>query len=176
MLKYITLDIKLGVSMLVYLMGLADIFASIMLITGARPHTIMLFVISFLFIKGTASFLGRPNWKLYILGATDIVAIFFLWKGAIFGSIGLLILAIMLFKGFISFWNLKSLRNFSLNLFYIIYIFAKGNVTSKAKWKNSIENYLWSGSAKMKNERVNIPKEIYSKREYHNLFPNKLRD
>lgn len=140
--------------MLVYLMGLADIFAGIMFVTGVRPHLIMLFVASFLLMKGTASFLGKPNWKLYILGSTDIAALLLLWNMSILGGATPFVLVVLLFKGFVSFWNLKALRNFSLEITHTIYGIAKRKAMSE-----SINN----------NMRTLIPKKDYSERTFNKI-------
>jgi hypothetical protein len=65
---------------LVYLMGIADIFAAAMLVTGFKPELVLYFTIAMLLIKGIASFWGRFNPSLYVLGAADLLAIRFFGK------------------------------------------------------------------------------------------------
>jgi len=148
--------------MLVYLMGLTDIFAAIMLVTGLRPSLILTYTISFLFIKGIASFFGKPNFMLYIMGGADLISILLLWKGMVLGYMGTAVLFVMLFKGFISFWELKALRNVTLNVIYLFYkAFGFVIKTSKSEFANRVVNYFWFGSRKIKDRKEAIPNVGY---------------
>ena len=160
--------------MLVYLMGLTDIFTAIMLVTGLRPSIILTFAIAMLAFKGLSSFWGKPNGLLYIMGGADIIAIALLWQGMVLGNIGTAVLMIMLFKGFISFWEIKVLRDPVLNILYVIYkTFRTG--AKKVEWKDSISNYVWFGAGKIKDGRVIVPEQNYPKRGYGYEYLKKFR-
>ena len=155
--------------MLVYLMGLTDIFAAIMLVTGIKPSFILTLTIALLFAKGIASFFGKFNLLLYVLGAADLLAIVLLWQGMVLGNIGIMVLGIMLFKGFISFWQLEPLRNAVLLPSYVLTKLINKKI-NKVEWKDKISNYIWFGSSKIKNGRANILKPDYPKREFGYKF------
>jgi hypothetical protein len=94
----------------VYLMGLADIFAAGMIVSGLRLDLMLYFTIAMLGLKGVSSFL-KPNPILYVMGTLDLVAIALLLSIFSFGSFtGLLVLFIAV-KGLISFWDIAPLRN-----------------------------------------------------------------
>lgn len=154
--------------MLVYLMGLTDIFAAMMLVTGIKPQFILIFTIALLAFKGLSSFMAKPHPLLYVMGGADLVAIILLWQGMVLGNIGTVVLLVMLFKGFISFWELKLLRNATLNIAYLFYLgFRTGTKTNKNKWISSAANYLWFGSTKIQDARVHYPEEDYAQNEYN---------
>ncbi len=147
--------------MLVYLMGLADIFAAVMLVTGIRPSIILPYVVAVLLIKGVSSFWNNLNPTLYVLGAADILTIFLLWNSAFLGNFRTAILAILVFKGFISFWQLKALRNGTFLTFYTIFsalTFGLFKLGDKSKVKEKFVNFFWIGSNNEKFERYSLPK------------------
>ena len=151
--------------MLVYLMGLADIFAAIMLVTGFRPSIILPYVVAVLLMKGVASFWSKFNPMLYVLGAIDIVAIFMLWNGVFSGSFGIALVGLMVFKGFISFWQLESLRNGTFLTAYTIFsilTFGLVKIENRMEAKKKFINYFWLGSNDRKLEdRYKIPEMNY---------------
>ena len=127
---------------LVYLMGLADIFAAVMLTTGLRLDFILYFTIAMLAIKGIMSFYGRFNPIMYMMGGADLLAIVFLWQSMSFGSIGSVIVLIMVAKGLISFWEIDLYRNTVVNGVFALYnVFRHAKNTELVK--NSIANKLW---------------------------------
>jgi len=159
--------------MIVYLMGLTDIFAALMLVTGIKPQFILIFTIALLAFKGISSFTAKPNPLLYIMGGADVVAIVLLLYGMVLGNVGTAVLMIMVFKGFLSFWELKPLRNATLNLIYMIYFVGKaGTISKKNAWISKASNYLWFGSTQIKDARVNFQESNYAETEY-NYFGTK---
>ena len=156
--------------MLVYLMGLTDIFAAIMLVTGIKPQFILIFTIALLAFKGISSFTAKPHPLLYIMGGADLFAIILLWQGMVLGNIGTAVLLVMLFKGFISFWELKLLRNATLNIAYLFYMGIKtGTKIKKSAWMSKASNYLWFGSTKITDARVNCSEEKYAHTKYNHF-------
>lgn len=127
---------------LVYLMGLTDIFAAIMLTTGLRLDFILYFTIAMLAIKGILSFYGRFNPIMYIMGGADMLAILLLWQNMSFGSIGSIIVMIMVCKGLISFWEIDLYRNTVVNGVFAIYNLFR-HVKNTELVKNSIASKLW---------------------------------
>ncbi len=159
--------------MLVYLMGLADIFAAIMLLTGLRPSIIMPYVVAVLLIKGVTSFWNNLNPTLYVLGAADIIAIFMLWNGVFSGNVGIVLVGLMAFKGFISFWQLDALRNGTFLTVYTIFsvlTFGLVKLKDKTKTKKKFKDFFWVGSNKKKFERYSVPEINYPK-ENKNTYP-----
>ncbi|MCD6547639.1 MAG: hypothetical protein J7K22_03760 [Nanoarchaeota archaeon] len=144
-------------------MGIADIFAAILLITGLKPSFLLAFTASVLGVKGILSFLGRFNLPLYFLGLIDILAVLILLFNINLGIFGIFILLVILFKAFISFWSLKALREFVLTISYIAYkIISFGTKPiSKSKWKVYITNLLWFGSGKISQEKM-YPDKVFS--------------
>lgn len=160
--------------MFVYLMGLADIFAAIMILTGLRPSIIMPYVVAVLLIKGFSSFWSKPNPTLYILGAADFLALFLLWNGVFSGNIGIALVGLMAFKGFISFWQLDALRNGTFWTAYTIFSvlsFGLIKLKDKSKTKKKFTDFFWLGSNKKKFDRYNSPEINYPK-ENKTPYPN----
>ncbi len=152
--------------MLVYLMGIADIFAAIMLLTGLRPSIIMPYVAAVLLIKGFSSFWNKPNPTLYVLGAADFIALFMLWNGVFSGNLGIALVGLMAFKGFISFWQLDALRNGTFWTAYATFsVLTLGLVKlkDKTKAKEKFGNFFWVGSNNKKFERYRTPEIDYPK-------------
>lgn len=143
---------------LVYLMGLADIFAAIMLVTGLRIDLILYFTIAMLAMKGIASFYGRINPVLYIMGAADLLAIVLLWQGTLW-QLGSIIVMIMVAKGLISFWEIDLYRNTAINIIHVVY-----SIFKHVK-KSQIANKLWFG--RYIGEKENITYD-------YNYFYNKI--
>jgi len=143
---------------LVYLMGIADIFAAVMLVTGLRAELILYFTIAMLAVKGITSFYGRFNPIMYVLGAADLLAIVMLWQGSLW-QIGNVVVFVMVVKGLISFWEINLFRNTAVNAIYVVYRIFR--VTTK----QAIENKLWFGKS--------VPKsKVYDHSYFYNTRKN----
>ena len=103
---------------LVYIMGIADILAAFMLLTGVRTEKIMYFAIFMLAYTAFFAFV-RPSPGIILGAFVNIFAIVLLLNLVPFGNIAGTIVAMQLFKGFVSFWELAAVRNFAIGLFYI---------------------------------------------------------
>ena len=149
---------------LVYLMGLADIFAAIMLTTGLRLDFILYFTIAMLGMKGIASFYGRLNPIMYVMGGADLLAILLLWQSMSLGSLSGIIILIMVGKGLVSFWEIELYRNSAINLIFAVYrTFV--NVKNSELVKKSIASKLWFGKPIPENK-------VYDYNYFYNLRKN----
>ena len=105
---------------LVYLMGVADILAAFMLLTGFRSDILVIFVAAILLIKGIPSFM-RFNLILYLFGSIDLLTVLILSQGTLLISLAVTVGILILLKGVISFWQIDLFKDTVVGITHSVY-------------------------------------------------------
>lgn len=102
----------------VYLMGIADILAAVMLLTGARPEFMLKFAVAMLIYTAIFSFV-RPSFFIAFSALGNLTVSGILLNAISIGNIAPYIVVFQLFKGYLSFWELNFVRNFTIGAVYV---------------------------------------------------------